>query len=480
MNTQKFTDFINNSLQDNAPAFVAAIKSGRTVKSVLSGGGGFNNPFSFYLDAAAPNGGDGTQGKPFNTIQSAITVIENLTQNAYTLFVAPGDYTGADVDISGIQGLNIIGLGSNANINFEMNFTLTGGAHNYFNTSQNCSFNGVWFIDMSLSTFSILTFQDCYVPTIQQADSNPSSQILIEKTGFGGGIFNGKVYVFNSFIVGNANVQGTGFLTYEDCVLLGNPVVNLSSNAHFKSIGISNPMTNYVNGTDNTSQWLTDAASNAPYNGTLTRTIYGQSTGAQLLCQQQIDMNVAPQNTPNLMFNSAVGNFNGGESIDNGAGVTADIVSADNINGKLILTNVIGGVFNNGDIITANGAGATAKVLSYSPTMATDISVNLTGGSDFIITDVVLTQCTAPSSAQDFQLWNGTGRSGVQICSSNNGGSDFLQELQTTQRFISMSNDKLLFNGNETRIGNGLFASVGTPQGSPMTCYILIYGYILN
>lgn len=102
-----------------------------------------------------------------------------------------------------------------------------------------------------------------------------------------------------------------------------------------------------------------------------------------------------------------------------------------------------------------------------------DQLITLTGGTIFIVIDVVVTNAsTSLTTADDFQIWNGTSRSGIEI--THDIGS--LSSLTASTRYINIGNGLTI--GNRDTLSTFLYASVGTPQMFA-TLDIYVYGYIL-
>ena len=258
-----------------------------SIASISSGGSPtpppFNSPFDFYLDAAAPNGGDGSIEKPFNTItqlNNAVTALANPTQG-YVGNVAPSN-TGYGSEVVGslfiAPNLSLVGL-TPQNTDIGCNITLTATAIGIVTQYRNIAFNGVFTIDLALSTFAAITFQNGSF-NINRIDNNTSGFVSLQG-GIGSTTIGGTVIINGGILFGNVTVNAGANLYCNNLFNLGG-IFKLNGNCTLKTLGALNASTDYVEGTvdgSGTPTWITDSASDATYTGTVNKTILDWKTG---------------------------------------------------------------------------------------------------------------------------------------------------------------------------------------------------------
>ena len=233
----------------------------------------------------------------------------------------------------------------------------------------------------------------------------------------------------------------------------------------------------------------------ATYSTIWKRTPMGEkapNSGSLLLSKFTMDFNPSQISLDNIIidYTNLVGSFQVGETISNGTGATATIITDDG-GSEMTINNIIGTGFNNGDNITGSTSNATATIDTITTTQPNDQTITLNGGNRFIITDVVITNSsTNINTAQGFIINNGTFRSGNTICSSNvhSNTDTSLSQLQSSEYFVN-SNENLRVSGSDLQrlnlnpngisVGNTLYASLTISQGTTSTCDVYIYGYIL-
>jgi hypothetical protein len=146
----------------------------------------------------------------------------------------------------------------------------------------------------------------------------------------------------------------------------------------------------------------------------------------------------------------------------------------------------------------AIGSGSTqpATLLLANQTLnlntTNDQPMYLKGGNTFVITDILITNVSAvPLHADDGEWWSGTGRNGMQygftiesdvpqfqLFTSSSVYGNSIPNLSNMSAFIylgSQSNYIVASTANSP-----VYFSLGTPEGSPLTCDMYIYGTILN
>jgi hypothetical protein len=147
------------------------------------------------------------------------------------------------------------------------------------------------------------------------------------------------------------------------------------------------------------------------------------------------------------------------------------------------------GIENSGGVnitIKANNGGSAIVLLSKKTldmNITTDQTITLSGGTVFVITDMVLTNAsTNISTASDFEVWTGTSRSGYEAAVASGNGYPRSLGLTTASAYISsITQNTIAINANavSSTVGTTLYASLGTPQGVASTADFYVYGYII-
>lgn len=241
--------------------------------------GAFANPFSFYLDAAAPNGGDGTAANPFNTLTDANNAVlaEASPMQAYEIFIAPSA-TAYGTEVTGTLTLapnaSLFGtLPATTGIACPVQLTASLGLP-CVNQYRGLAFNGVFNIDLSGASFASVSVVDGAV-NINRVDSNPIGFVLM-RGGIGNSTLSGQVIMTTALIFGNVSVSPGATVYVNDSLSLGGKFL-LNGNCTLKTLSFLNPSSGYVDGTVvafNTPTWLTDASSDETYTGTVNKTVY--------------------------------------------------------------------------------------------------------------------------------------------------------------------------------------------------------------
>jgi trimeric autotransporter adhesin len=119
-----------------------------------------------------------------------------------------------------------------------------------------------------------------------------------------------------------------------------------------------------------------------------------------------------------------------------------------------------------------------------------DQTIILTGGNNFLITDIVLDSASNAGSnwddAANIQLWSGTGETGIEyaVCPNYNvqqlgAYTDFLNCFYLSQSSLQMVN-LINTSGVQMITGNTIYLSLGTPNVAAQTVDMHIYGYVLS
>src|ERR1035437_1448930 len=152
---------------------------------------------------------------------------------------------------------------------------------------------------------------------------------------------------------------------------------------------------------------------------------------------------------------------------------------------------------------TGPGSGSSAvqllsSIISFDMNSIDDRLVTLSGGTQFIITDCLITNSsTSIDTAAGFQLWTGPSQSGDNpVLGALSGGgmhpkTDVLSHLVLPSNYINastfcvdLSNSGFLtLSGDPVSVGVSLYASLSATQSIPelgtATVDVYIYGYVL-
>ena len=117
--------------------------------------------------------------------------------------------------------------------------------------------------------------------------------------------------------------------------------------------------------------------------------------------------------------------------------------------------------------------GCIGKLIGANMNTTADQIINLTGGTKFIITDIVFTNASVNlNTANIGDFYTGVGRSGNLIAQFLTGSFAF---LTTALKFINYIT--LGFSIGFDIAPSTLYFSITTPQGAPATCDIYIFGF---
>lgn len=135
---------------------------------------------------------------------------------------------------------------------------------------------------------------------------------------------------------------------------------------------------------------------------------------------------------------------------------------------------------------SATGAQLIGTKIGFDMNSVLDQTITLSGGSTFVITDVIITNPSlSMTTAKDFAIFTAASRGGSQQVSSDFGLSgDSLQALTGATSYINKDWSNLqtflYINVDNTLVtSTTVYASLGTAQGAAATADIYVYGYVL-
>lgn len=191
----------------------------------------FTNAFTLYLDATAPNGGDGSAGTPWNNFDDVITGLALKPNGNYSLLVFPGSYTSSTdpynwpIDTA-TKTLNPKGtVGSGCSFAFDITMTTpAGGTAVVLFDSIACQQVTVDTTPTTGPGQCFLTFtKGIYSPMIYNGNTSFDTYVNLIDTGIGGiNINSGTLNCVNCQLIAatltidgansSANVNGCFFL----------------------------------------------------------------------------------------------------------------------------------------------------------------------------------------------------------------------------------------------------------------------------
>lgn len=270
------------TLNVNGISVILTPTTNNSWSSISSTSGGnptppFDNPLDFFLDANAPSGGDGSIERPFNTITALNNHVLSLDPSkSYIGNIAPAEGYGSEVvgTLNIAPNLSLVGV-TPQNTGIGCNVLLTAPALLVVNVYRNISFNGTFTLDLALASFASISFQTGAV-NLSRIDSNPSTFVGI-LGGIGTStISGGTVVIQGGLLIGDITVNGGATLLCTNIFSFGSKF-KLNGNSTLKTLSTLNPFDGYVDGVvdvSGTPTWLTDAASNANFTGTVNKTVY--------------------------------------------------------------------------------------------------------------------------------------------------------------------------------------------------------------
>jgi len=135
-----------------------------------------------------------------------------------------------------------------------------------------------------------------------------------------------------------------------------------------------------------------------------------------------------------------------------------------------------------GDVGMSGGVALIGKLDGSTPFNANSTSdqlITLFGGTNFVITDIVMVNpSTNLSACDDLEWWDQTGRSGNQIAAMSNQVFSYMT-LSSSMARVGETNLFIRLKTHST-VSNSIYASLGTPLGTTGTADIYIYGYVLS
>lgn len=234
----------------------------------------------FYVNGAAETSGDGGIFSPFKTPHEAVAAMVNDSSLSYTVFVQPSEYTGPALTLPSKANVNFIGFVANATIfGFDINYTPDISANiNQYNEA--IAMVGNYNLDASAISGGGMQFIQCAI-NMNRIDNNLNLIMYVVTSGVVGGTYGGRTIMNGGIAIGDIFVKPGSFL-YMDNTLLVDPSkkITLTGNCTLKTLSTLDPEIDplgYVNGIvdgSGTPAWFTDAASDMPYLGTLTKTVY--------------------------------------------------------------------------------------------------------------------------------------------------------------------------------------------------------------
>ena len=176
-----------------------------------------------------------------------------------------------------------------------------------------------------------------------------------------------------------------------------------------------------------------------------------------------------------LQFKSLDGNFQNGECIEADNGATATIVYFDCPNDLLGLTSIVGD-FSCGcaSCFTGLTSNAMATPNELSGAFSTDQSINLVGGTSYIISSVIVTNPSSNlCSTGNASLYSLPGRTGLPVTKSD---CSSLCSLSYPINYINMpANDNAC--SALSRVSSPLYFTIDCSNCTPATADIYIYGH---
>jgi hypothetical protein len=238
----------------------------------------YNNPFDFFLDGNAPAGGDGSCQAPFNTItqlnNAVLALGPSVQYTGYVLPYAPGYGSEVIGALNIAPNLSLVGVTAiNTLINCPV--TLTAPATNIVSQFYGLAFNNTFTLNLAAAFAAYVSITNGQV-NINRTDNNPAAVVILNGGILGSTIAGGQVIIKDGLIFANVNISG-GATVYCSNTLLQGGIFDLTGTCTLKTLSVYNPNAGYVNGTQvglNIPVWLTDAASDATYTGTVNKTVY--------------------------------------------------------------------------------------------------------------------------------------------------------------------------------------------------------------
>lgn len=241
------------------------------------------NTENIYLDFTTGNdlSGNGTIVKPYKTLQHAITLTTDNTKQ-YTLYLATGNYTGANINLQ--ANVNIEGFGSSLNFNI----TIVANGVTYMQPRyNNISLQEIIF-DLSPYSIALPSFNQCSVGKITKLDNGVGPFAIFLNDGLCADFSIVGSVVFNNIVfVGTGNVETNGRCIIQNSTM--GTSLTMSSNSIL--ILSDTTFTGSVTGTDLTSVVSIDGLSSG-YGGTIT-------TATKLFLENATALNYTPTTPAN-------------------------------------------------------------------------------------------------------------------------------------------------------------------------------------
>jgi hypothetical protein len=131
----------------------------------------------------------------------------------------------------------------------------------------------------------------------------------------------------------------------------------------------------------------------------------------------------------------------------------------------------------------SSGAGRVpyliGSLIGFDCNTTSDQAIALTGGSSFIVTEIIVTNASGDLGAtafSEFEFFEGPGNTKAHIANSVGAAST----LSNGAKYISHFHDAPEVNFNDKARISSLYAHATAAAGSAITCDIFIYGFIIN
>lgn len=164
--------------------------------------------------------GTGSELRPFQTLPAAVAYVGGAGPGAYTIMLAPGNYAGAPVALTG--NINLQGNPNTTTISHALSYTAVAA------DNASMSFFGVGFstpitIDCSLGNSGVFVFENCGVQ-LTRVDTNPQVFLTMVGCGVTSLDLTGNAQIHDSLVAGPVTVQAASNLVVWDSVIVSGPI----------------------------------------------------------------------------------------------------------------------------------------------------------------------------------------------------------------------------------------------------------------